>query len=109
LGFTTPIETTAELCPVVIAGMGDPITPETAQPGKQLKTFGGRVRFRTGGLLRQVRADGTVQINKAASVWVTTPPDAPLDFGTEYRATGRVWVQPYERDGRVLYSITVEG
>ncbi|MGH3484712.1 MAG: hypothetical protein ACRDPQ_15940, partial [Nocardioidaceae bacterium] len=57
--------------------------------------------------LRVQRKDGTLRADKSASVHVTKPA-GHYELGAIYKATGRVYVQPYESNGRMALSITVE-
>jgi hypothetical protein len=61
----------------------------------------------SGCVARLLTKDGTVRNDKTASIHVTKPA-AIYELGQAYQAQGRVWVQPYESNGRVALSITVE-
>lgn len=97
-----PVLTHADLWPVLVQGLGDPLKPrEKSAPD-------GRPTFSTGGILKLVRRGETVS-DKSASVHVINPPPGGrLQDETKYRAVGTVWVQPYENNSRMALSITVE-
>src|SRR5262245_617933 len=96
-----PVATTAELWPVTVIGMGEgPKEREKASPD-------GEVTYASGCILRVQRKDGSLRADKSASVHVTKPASL-YELGTIYKATGRVYVQPYESNGRMALSITVE-
>jgi hypothetical protein len=96
-----PVATTAELWPVTVIGMGEsPKEREKASPD-------GEVTYSSGCILRVQRKDGTLRADKSASVHVTKPA-GHYELGAIYKATGRVYVQPYESNGRMALSITVE-
>jgi len=96
-----PVATTAELWPVTVIGMGEsPKEREKASPD-------GEVTYASGCILRVQRKDGSLRADKSASVHVTKPA-GHYELGAIYKATGRVYVQPYESNGRMALSITVE-
>ena len=96
-----PVATTAELWPVTVIGMGEsPKEREKASPD-------GEVTYASGCILRVQRKDGSLRADKSASVHVTKPA-GHYELGAIYKAVGRVYVQPYENNGRVALSITVE-
>ncbi|HYJ68954.1 MAG TPA: hypothetical protein VEX15_14995 [Nocardioidaceae bacterium] len=96
-----PVATTAELWPVTVIGMGEsPKEREKASPD-------GEVTYASGCILRVQRKDGSLRADKSASVHVTKPAGL-YELGVIYKATGRVFVQPYESNGRMALSITVE-
>jgi len=96
-----PVRTTAEFWPVTVIGMGEaPKEREKASPD-------GEVTYASGCILRVQRNDGSLRADKSASVHVTKPAGL-YELGVIYRAAGRVYVQPYENNGRVALSITVE-
>lgn len=96
-----PVATTAEMWPVTVIGMGEsPKEREKASPT-------GEVTFSSGCILRMQRKDGSLRADKSASVHVTKPAGV-YELGVIYQATGRVFVQPYENNGRMALSITVE-
>jgi len=96
-----PVRTTAEVWPVTVDGMGEsPKEREKASPD-------GEVTYASGCILRVQRKDGSLKADKSASVHVTKPAGL-YELGVIYRASGRVYVQPYENNGRVALSITVE-
>jgi len=89
------------LWPVTVIGMGEsPKEREKASPD-------GEVTYASGCILRVQRKDGSLRADKSASVHVTKPAGL-YELGEIYRATGRVYVQPYESNGRMALSITVE-
>ncbi|MGH3884455.1 MAG: hypothetical protein ACRDRC_13800, partial [Pseudonocardiaceae bacterium] len=65
------------------------------------------VTYASGCILRVQRKDGSLRADKSASVHVTKPA-GHYALGEIYRAVGRVYVQPYESNGRMALSITVE-
>ena len=96
-----PVRTTAELWPVMVIGMGEaPKEREKASPD-------GEVTYASGCILRVQRKDGSLKADKSASVHVTKPAGL-YELGVIYQASGRVYVQPYENNGRMALSITVE-
>jgi hypothetical protein len=96
-----PVATTAELWPVLVVGMGEsPKERDKASPE-------GEVTYASGCILRVQRNDGSVRHDKSASVHVIKPAGV-YELGTIYKATGRVYVQPWESNGRVTLSVTVE-
>lgn len=99
-----PVLTSGDLFEVITVGMGDAVRP------REKKSPDGRLTYTSGTLLRVRAADGSVRTEKTASVHVIDPPKTgePFQLGTMYRAAGTVWVQPYESNGRVALSITVE-
>ena len=96
-----PIATTAELWPVKVIGMGE------APTQREKTTPEGEVTYASGCVLRMERGDGTLKADKAASVNVINPASV-YELGRVYVAKGRVYVQPWESNGRVTLSITVE-
>lgn len=104
-GTALPVATTADLFPVIVGGMGASPRPR----GKA--TPEGEETYSTGAMLMVLRKDGTVQPDKSASVHVVEPA-ASYEFGTKYKAVGRVWVQPYTAgsgdSARMALSITVQ-
>jgi len=100
-GTRAPYETDSRLCPVFAVGLGDvPRQRDKAAPT-------GEVTFSTGTVLRVESRDGTVRNDKTASVNVLEP--APVyELGTLYRSEGRVYLQPYESNGRVALSVTCQ-
>lgn len=104
-GTALPVATTAELFPVIVGGMGASPRPR----GKA--TPEGEETYSTGAMLMMRRKDGTVQPEKAHSIHVVEPA-AVYEFGTKYKAVGKVWVQPYTAGSgdaaRMALSITVQ-
>lgn len=102
-GGKMPIATTADLWPVVVAGLGETPRPrEKAAPD-------GRGTFTTGTVALMTGPDGTIRAQKSASVHVIEADPAGYNLGVTYQANGKVWVQPYTPDGgRSTLSITVE-
>lgn len=98
-----PVKTDGAAWPVVVVGMGDSVRPrEKTAPD-------GRLTFTSGGILRVASKDGTLRSDKSASVHVIEQPaSGVLELGALYRADGAVWVQPWESNGRMALSITVE-
>ena len=98
-----PVRTTGAVWPVVVVGMGDAVRPRD-KPAPD-----GRLAFMSGGILRTVNRDGVLKSDKTASVHVIEQPiGGVLELGQLYRAEGTVWVQPWENNGRMALSITVE-
>lgn len=101
-GTTLPVQTTADQFPVFVIGMGEsPRSREKTVPGT------GEVTYASGTVLRMARKDGNLQADKAASVNVINPA-ATYALGEIYKAQGRVYVMPFENNGRMTLSITVE-
>lgn len=107
LGTQMPVETNAENFPVFVVGMGDSPKVRNDQNGKPKHAPNGEVTYGSGCIARMLTKDGTVRNDKTASVHVTKPASI-YELGQVYQAQGRVWVQPYESNGRVALSITVE-
>lgn len=101
-GFSFPVVTDAGRCPVLVVGLGG--TPRLRE-GKASPE--GEATYATGAVLMGER-QGELSPMKAASVHVIEA--APTyELGRQYRAQGRVYVQPYTPDGgRMTVSITVE-
>lgn len=107
-----PVETTADLFPVIVLGMG--ATPKQRMKNDTTPNFSpdGRPTYSTGAILmteKVNRETGAIEIapSKTDSVHVINPVTAEL--GTTYVAEGKVWVQPYTgANNRMAYSITVE-
>ena len=101
----SPIETNATICPIVVMGMGAEVR---LREGKLSPT--GRQTYMSGTILLVEGKDGTISANKSASVHVLDIPAraGTYELGTQYKAEGSVWVMPFEKDGRVALSITVE-
>lgn len=97
-----PVRTTADLWPVTVIGMGE--SPRVRE-GKT--TPDGELTYGSGCILRVQRKDGEIKADKSASVHVTKPASV-YELGVEYVARGQVFVQPYESNGRMALSITVE-
>ena len=96
-----PIATTAELWPVMVIGMGEsPSQQEKASPENE-------VTYSSGCVLRMQRKDGQLKADKSASVNVINPATT-YELGTIYKAQGRVYVQPWESNGRMTLSVLVE-
>jgi hypothetical protein len=96
-----PVATTSEMWPVLVVGMGEaPKERDKASPE-------GEVTYASGCILRVQRVDGNVRHDKSASVHVIKPAGM-YELGTIYQAKGRVYVQPWESNGRVTLSVTVE-
>lgn len=96
-----PVLTHSEHWPMVCVGMGDSvkIRPKKAPDG--------RPTYSSGTILRTVNKDGEIKSDKTASVNVIEPAKN-YELGQFYRASGKVWVQPWENNGRMALSITVE-
>lgn len=100
-GTSFPVLTDARLFPVVVVGMGEAPRPrEKASPE-------GEITYSSGCVLMTLTKDGEARANKSASVHVINAA-AVYELGRKYVAKGRVYVQPYESNSRVTYSITVE-
>jgi len=103
IGTTLPVPTHSDLFPVYVVGLG-----ETPRERKDKATPEGEVTYSSGCILRRVQKDGSLRTDKSASVHVINPA-AIYELGVVYRAQGRVYVMPYESNGRMALSITVEG
>ena len=101
-GLRLPIETAASLCEVRCVGMDSEVRlREKSAPD-------GRPTYSSGTILMVESKDGNVSANKTASVNVIQFPAEPYRLGGLYRADGKIWVMPYESNGRVTLSVTVE-
>jgi hypothetical protein len=101
-GTVIPFLSNSRMCPVVGFGMG--ISPKLRE-NKQAPS--GEPTYSTGCLLQVLAKDGSIRIDKTASINVIHPLDE-YELGKFYHAEGKVWIQPYELNGRIAYSITVE-
>ncbi|QDP94971.1 hypothetical protein FOE78_02715 [Microlunatus elymi] len=102
IGTALPVHTHSDLWQVEVIGLGEtPREREKASPE-------GEVTYSTGCILRMRRKDGTIAADKAASVNVIKQA-AIYELGVIYKAQGRIYVQPWESNGRMTLSITVEG
>lgn len=97
-----PVRTHSDHWTVTVVGMGE--VPR-AREGKFSPD--GWQTYSSGSILRMARKDGGIRADKSASVHVTNPADF-YELGTIYVAQGWIFVQPYESNGRVALSITVE-
>ena len=101
-GTALPVQTHSDLWQVEAVGLGEtPRLREKAAPT-------GEVTYSTGCILRMRRKDGSVAADKSASVNVINQA-AIYELGVIYRAQGRIFVQPWESNGRMTLSVTVEG
>lgn len=100
-GTIFPVATTADLWPVIVAGLGG-----TPKPREGKFTPDGRPTYASQTILL-VERDGVVNPRRGASVHVVEPAST-YEMGVKYAAQGRVWVTPYESNSRVEQSITVE-
>lgn len=101
-GLKLPIETAATMCEVRCVGMGSEVRlREKTAPD-------GRPTYSSGTILMVEGKDGAVSANKTASVNVIEAPHEPFQLGAMYRAEGKIWIMPYESNGRVTLSVTVE-
>lgn len=105
-GTAMPVKTHSDLWQMEVMGLGE---KPTLREGKV--TRDGELTYASGCLLRVLRKDGTVKVDKSASVHVTKPA-AMYEAGVTYRAQGRIFVQPYQSgegaSARLALSITVE-
>jgi len=101
-GTQFPITTAAQVFPVFATGMGE--LPRE----RDKRSVKGEPTFSTGTILRVQSKDGTVRADKTASVNVIQADQNGYGLGVVYRAEGRVYVQPYENNGRLAYSILTE-
>lgn len=97
-----PIRTTADLFPVEVVGMGG--APKLREGSKP--TLDGEPTYASQCILL-IDREGEATPQKSASVHVIKPA-ATYELGRKYAARGRVFVQPYESNSRVAYSITCE-
>lgn len=101
-GTELPVQTHSDLWQVEVIGLGEtPRVRDKAAPT-------GEVTYSTGCVLRMLRKDDKLGSDKAASVNVINPA-AIYELGVIYRAQGRIYVQPWESNGRMTLSLTVEG
>ena len=101
-GTSMPVLTDASMWQMVCVGMDS-----EPQPREGKTTPEGEPTYSSGCILLMRRKDGSVKPDKSASVNVIQPA-AMYEMGERYVAQGRVYVQPYESNNRVAYSITVE-
>lgn len=94
-----PVLTNSDLFPLVAMGMGG--TPR--QREKPAPT--GEATYASGAILF-VDRKGVPTADKSASIHVLSPDPVPL--GQLVQAQGKIWVQPYESNGRSALSIIVE-
>lgn len=102
-GTGLPVQTHSDLWQVEVIGLGD--TPRLRQDKVVPET--GELTYTSGCCLRSRAKDGTVRSDKSVSVNVINQA-AFYEIGQVYRAQGRIYVQPYESNGRVTLSIVVE-
>lgn len=107
LGTQMPVETHSDLTPIYVVGMGDSPKARNDSDGRPKFAPSGEQTYASGCIARLLTKDGAVRNDKTASIHVTKPA-AIYELGQVYQAQGRVWVQPYESNGRVALSITVE-
>jgi hypothetical protein len=107
LGTRMPVETHSDLASFYVVGMGDSPKGRNDANGKPKFAPNGEMTYGSGCIVRMVTKDGTIRNDKSASVHVTKPATI-YELGQIYQAQGRIWVQPYESNGRVALSITVE-
>lgn len=108
LGAFMPVKTHSDMWEFYCVGMGD--SPrQTTDERKMPKIFPatGGYTYATGAIARLVSKDGTIRNDKTASVKVMKPASV-YELGEVYAARGVIFVQPYESNGRVALSITVE-
>lgn len=99
-----PVQTHSEHWAVVSMGMGDSVVV------RDKKSPDGRPTFASGTIMRTMTKAGEIKSQKSASVNVIEPPQngEVYEFGQMYRGDGAIWVQPWESNGRIALSITVE-
>lgn len=102
-GTALPVQTHSDMWQVEVIGMG-----ETPRERKDKASPMGEVTYSSGCILRRRQKDGSIRTDKSASVHVIDPA-AIYELGVIYQARGRVYVMPYESNGRLALSITVEG
>ncbi|QDP94798.1 hypothetical protein FOE78_01685 [Microlunatus elymi] len=102
-GTALPVATHSDAWPVEVIGLG-----ESPRERKDKATPAGEVTYSSGCILRRRQKDGSVRVDKSASINVINPA-ATYELGVVYLARGRVYVMPYESNGRMALSITVEG
>jgi hypothetical protein len=107
MGTQMPVETHSDAFAVMVVGMGDSPKARNDANGKPKFAPNGEMTYGSGCIVRMLTKDGTIRNDKSASVHVTKPASI-YELGQIYQAEGRVWVQPYESNGRVALSITVE-
>lgn len=102
-GTALPVQTDSDRWQVEAIGLGDTprLRKDKVVPGT------GELTYSSGCCLRVQRKDGTVASDKSASINVINQA-AVYEIGRIYRAQGRIYVQPYESNGRVTLSILVE-
>lgn len=103
MGTALPVKTHSDEWPVEVIGMG-----ETPRERQDKATPAGEVTYSSGCILRKRQKDGSLRTDKSASIHVINPA-AIYELGVVYRAKGRIYVMPYESNGRLALSITVEG
>lgn len=97
----TPVATTSDLWPVHVVGMGE----SPRQREKAAVT--GEPTYSSGCVLIGADKDGNDRAQKTASIHVIKPASV-YALGERFVSKGRVYVMPYESNGRVALSITVE-
>ena len=108
LGTALPVRTHSDLTKIVVVGMGDAPKQRTDQKTNLPKVNpNGEITYGSGCILRVLAKDGTVRNDKSASIHVTEPASV-YELGQVYEARGDIFVQPYESNGRVALSITVQ-
>lgn len=108
LGTSLPVRTHSDLTKIYVVGMGDSPKPRTdAKTNMPKVNPNGEVTYSSGAILRVLAKDGTIRNDKTASIHVTEPA-AMYELGQVYVADGDIFVQPYESNGRVALSITVQ-
>lgn len=108
LGTALPVRTNSDLFEVYVVGMGDAPKQRTDSKTNLPKVSpDGEITYSSGCILRVLAKDGTVRNEKTASIHVTEPASI-YELGQVYKADGTIFVQPYESNGRVALSITVQ-
>lgn len=102
-GTALPVQTHSDAWQVEAIGMG-----ETPRERQDKATPAGEVTYSSGCILRKRQKDGSLRTDKSASIHVINPASI-YELGVVYRARGRIYVMPYESNGRLALSITVEG
>jgi hypothetical protein len=108
LGTALPVRTHSDLTKIYVVGMGDAPKQRTdAKTNLPKVNPNGEMTYSSGTILRVLTKDGSIRNDKTASIHVTEPASV-YELGQVYEAVGDIFVQPYESNGRVALSITVQ-
>ncbi|GAB3632266.1 hypothetical protein GCM10027421_16190 [Microbacterium shaanxiense] len=108
-----PILTNSEAWPLTALGLGEPMRfrmkGDRGSAQSNALSADGRPTLASGCIPQLLDKEGRLRPQKGHSLHVINAvPDDVIEAGDQVRAEGLIWVQPYESNGRVLLSITVE-